>query len=122
MKNIICTSFATTALFFSTITTIILIASNGQATASQALQLSQPDKIPFLYTRPAADLFTSLDLETIRTYSGDSQTAFNLRYGNGSASGSSFIVAPEPIALLLYGLGGLPLVAHFLIRRKKPSA
>jgi len=31
---------------------------------------------------------------------------------------ASFVVTPEPVSLLLYGLGGLPLAAH-LTRRKK---
>lgn len=30
----------------------------------------------------------------------------------------SFVVTPEPMAMVLYGIGGLPLAAHFLRRRK----
>ncbi|NTV30089.1 MAG: hypothetical protein HGA80_08430 [Candidatus Omnitrophica bacterium] len=35
----------------------------------------------------------------------------------GSAQ-ASFVVTPEPMALTLYGIGGLPLLAHFIRRRK----
>lgn len=36
-------------------------------------------------------------------------------------STASFVVTPEPMAFLLYGIGGLPLAAHFIRRRKKSS-
>ncbi|NTV29158.1 MAG: hypothetical protein HGA80_03650 [Candidatus Omnitrophica bacterium] len=35
---------------------------------------------------------------------------------------ASFVVTPEPISMVLYGMGGLPLAAHFLRRRKQLSA
>ncbi len=34
----------------------------------------------------------------------------------------SFVVTPEPMAMVLYGIGGLPLAAHFLRRRKQIAA
>jgi hypothetical protein len=31
---------------------------------------------------------------------------------------ANFVVTPEPMSMVLYGMGGLPLAAHFLRRRK----
>ncbi|NTV30088.1 MAG: hypothetical protein HGA80_08425 [Candidatus Omnitrophica bacterium] len=35
---------------------------------------------------------------------------------------TSFVVTPEPMSMVLYGMGGLPLAAHFLRRRKQIAA
>jgi hypothetical protein len=38
--------------------------------------------------------------------------------GNTGTGMASFVVTPEPMAFLLYGIGGLPLMARFIRQRK----
>jgi hypothetical protein len=42
----------------------------------------------------------------------------NLASCQGSCAATSFVVTPEPMSMILFGMGGLPIAAHLLRRRK----
>jgi len=60
------------------------------------------------------------DVKQIGTWTVSGTYGYLLPCASGSGT-ASFVVTPEPVSLLLYGLGGLPIAAH-LIRRRKTAA
>jgi len=46
------------------------------------------------------------------------EASFTNQAGATVTETRQFIITPEPMAMLLYGLGGLPIAAHLLRRRK----